>query len=89
MILTPGVMQRLTDSRRRLIEPEEAYRAPEPARHGNVSVVRYCAYRAWLPQLAQRCECWGCWQRRQRFAAQGAELRRRIALTNERKSAHR
>lgn len=33
----------------------------------NIHVTRMCAYRRWLPEMANKCQCWGCQLRREQF----------------------
>ena len=37
---------------------------PDPRRGSHVSTVRRCMYRKWLPELAKKCHCWTCSERK-------------------------
>ena len=37
----------------------------DPDRGSPVSTVKRCAYRRWLPELADTCQCWLCTARRE------------------------
>ena len=50
--------------------------------NANIPLTRYCAYRKWIPHLAEKCICWGCYNRRQAFAVSKYQLRKKYGSQN-------